>query len=271
VTDAWAEAYLNLLGVKGREPAWETLVELSQAHERVVFTNAASLIRRAATPHGDVPAMDLDAMLADWQAQGPGGVCYETASMASRLLQGMGFDSQDVLSDIVIPGEHQANMVTLAGRRFLLDFGNGGPFFAPIPMDEGPVEIDHGRLGYRFAREAGGRLVQYQRSAGGWQPFATYVEAVPSADDLAETYQLHHRLPARSFVMGNFTLVQMRDGETLALRDHTFSHYKHSGKTLRRIEDIDAYRGLIRDEFGLPGFPVEEALAAWSKVTGATV
>jgi hypothetical protein len=74
-----------------------------------------------------------------------------------------------------------------------------------------------------------------------------------------------------SFVMGNFVLVQMLDGEVKALRDHTFNHYKASGKTSRQVQGIDAYRGVIRDEFGLENYPVEEALAAWSKVTGGTI
>ena len=29
----WLESYLNLLGIKGREPTLETLTELAKAHE----------------------------------------------------------------------------------------------------------------------------------------------------------------------------------------------------------------------------------------------
>src|SRR6478672_4399420 len=257
----WIERYLRLLGVKGREPTFETLTELAKAHERVAFTNAASLIRKAATPQGPVPAMDTGEFLDAWYAECPGGVCYETTSMAADLLRGMGFDSHVVLGAIDGPRAHQANVVKVDGRRFLLDLGNGGPFFLPIPIDEWPVEIDYGVLGYRFARQAGGQLVQYRRMEGGWQGFAFYEDDVAQPDQLAEAYQHHHRLPAKSFVMGNFVLVQMGGGELKALRDHTFSHYRASGKVSREVHGTDAYRGVIRDEFGLENYPVDAALA----------
>jgi arylamine N-acetyltransferase len=149
--------------------------------------------------------------------------------------------------------------------------GNGGPFFFPIPMDEGPVEIDYASLGFRLARDENGQFVQYRRIDGVWQGFAFYEEDAANDEQRAEAFQHHHRLPAKSFVMGAFVLVQMRDGELKALRDHTYSHYKRSGKVSREVHGIDAYRGVIRDEFGLANYPVDEALSAWSRVTGGTI
>jgi N-hydroxyarylamine O-acetyltransferase len=269
--NAWLDRYLDLLGIKGREPTFATLTELAMAHEQVVFTNAASLIRKAATSEGPVPPLQHDSFLDAWHTEGPAGVCFETTSMAAELLAGMGFDSHVILGAIDGPRAHQANVVTVDGRRFLLDLGNGGPFFVPIPIDEGPVEIDYASLGFRFARQDDGQLVQYRRIDDAWQPFAWYEDDAADDDQRAEAFQHHHRLPAMSFVMGNFVLVQMGDGELKALRDHTFSHYKRSGKVSREVQGIDAYRGVIRDEFGLPNYPVDAALEAWSKVTGGTI
>ena len=177
-----------------------------------------------------------------------------------------------MLGEIFEPRAHQANIVTVGGKRYLLDLGNGAPFHEPIPIDEGPYEIDFAGLGYRFDRQGpGGQLVQSRHIDGAWQPFALYEGEAATSVERAEAFQIHHELPARSFVMNTFTLVQVRDHDLLALRDHSFSHYKPGGKITREVHGIDAYRGLIRDEFGLPNYPVDAALAAWTRVTGATI
>jgi N-hydroxyarylamine O-acetyltransferase len=272
MTNDWLERYLDLLGIKGRQPTLETLTELARAHRRVVFANGPSLIRKAATRDGPVPALDTDATLGAWQQQGPGGVCYEIATMAGDLLAGLGFESHVVLGSIDGPRAHQANVVTVDGRRFLLDLGNGAPLFEPIPIDEGPQEIDYAGLGYRFDRQGPDeQLVQSRHIEGEWRPFALYENEAATPAQRVEAFQHHHTLPARSFVMSTFTLVQTREAEVLALRDHTFTHYKPSGKTSRVVEGVDAYRGLVQDGFGLSEFPLDEALAAWSRITGATI
>jgi arylamine N-acetyltransferase len=272
MTNDWLETYLSLLGVNGRTPTLETLTELARAHKRVVFSNAASLQRKAATPTGAVPDMDNSTTLEAWQSEGSGGVCYEVATMLEGLLDGLGFESYNVLGEIFEPRAHQANIVTVEGKRYLLDLGNGAPFIEPIPIDDGPYEIDFAGLGYRFDRQGSdGRLVQSRHIDGAWQPFALYEGEAAKPTERAEAFQLHHELPARSFVMASFTLVQVRDGDLLAVRDHTFNHYKPSGRTTREVHGVDAYRGLIRDEFNLPDYPVDEALAAWAGVTGATI
>src|SRR5262245_29351988 len=100
VNDGWLDAYLTLLGIEGRTPDLATLTEVAKAHEQVAFANAASLIRKAATPEGPVPALELGDFLDAWQAQGPGGVCYETTAMAHELLTGLGFDAHVILGAI---------------------------------------------------------------------------------------------------------------------------------------------------------------------------
>jgi arylamine N-acetyltransferase len=272
MTNGWLERYLTLLDIKGRTPTLATLTELASAHRRIVFSNAASLQRKAATPDGPVPGMDSDSTLNAWQSEASGGVCYEVATMLEGLLGGLGFESYNVLGEIFEPRAHQANIVTVAGKRYLLDLGNGAPFYEPIPIDDGPYEIDFAGLGYRFDRQGpDGQLVQSRHIDGAWQPFALYEGEAATPTVRAEAFQLHHELPARSFVMASFTLVQVRDNDLLALRDHTFNHYKPGGRTTRELHGVDAYRGLIRDEFGLPNYPVDEALAAWTQVTGATI
>ena len=113
--------------------------------------------------------------------------------------------------------------------------------------------------------------MQSRRIEGEWRPFAFYESEAATPTQRAEAFQLHHTLPPQSFVMRSFTLVQIRPGEVLALRDHTFTHYKASGKTSRQVEGIDAYRGVIRDEFGLANVPCRRGAGGVGRVTGATI
>ena len=268
----WLERYLDLLGIKGREPTFETLREVASAHKRVSFANAPSLLRKAATPHGPVPALNNDEVLTAWSTTFAGGVCYELSAMVRDLLQGLNFDAYVVMASIQNPRLHHANIVRLGDQRFLLDLGNGAPLFEPIPIDEGPQEIEFAGLAYRFERLGDeGALTQSRWIDGQWKPFASYEAEPATVEDQLEGFQSHHQLPAKSFVMQNFTLVQTGEDAVLALVNHTFTYYKRSGKVSRDVQGIDAYRGVIRAEFGLAAYPVDEALAAWSKVTGATI
>jgi arylamine N-acetyltransferase len=273
VNQDWLESYLALLGIAGRLPTIETLAEVAHAHQQVLFANARSLLRRAATPHGDVPGFQLEELLASWHSQGAGdGVCYEVATMVDALLEGLGFESHVVLGNVVGPRSHSANVVELEGRRFLLDLGNGAPLFEPIPLDEGPYEIDFVGLGYRFERQGPRQeLVQSRFIQGQWQPFVRYESGAAAPEERIEAFQMHHELPARSFVMSTFTLIQTRPDEVLALRDDTFTRYRRSGKVSRQVNGNDQYAGLIRDELGLPHFQVDAALDAWRRVTGGTI
>lgn len=272
MNDDWIENYLGMLGIERGLPTFATLQELAGAHRQILFANGRSLIRKAGTPEGDVREFQVDDLLGSWRAQGTGdGVCYEVATMVEALLTGLGFENHVILGNVVGPRSHSANVVSLDGREFMLDLGNGAPLFEPIPMDEA-CEIEFAGLGYRFDRQGPQQqLVQSRFIEGEWRPFVRYDSGPATAEERVDAFQMHHVLPAISFVMSTFTLVQTRPGEVLALRDHTFTHYRSSGKTSREVSGMDAYRGLVRDGFGLANYPIDDALRAWSQVTGATI
>lgn len=267
MADDWTVRYLGLLGVQRLPPSRQRLDAIVRAHRSITFENVSSLIRRHATGAGPVPPLDLDDVLASWTGRAAGGVCYEFGSMLNRLLAELGYTVYPVLARISFPGSHSALMAELDGHQWLVDVGNGQPILEAIPVDE-PFEIDRAGLRYRFRRDPGtGKLVQDRWVDGGFKPFVVYELTAATPAEMEASYQRHHALPPKTFVMENFRLVRIADDEVLQLRDHEFTTWRAGGKTVERVEDFVRYRDLVAGPFRLPGMDVERGLAAWRAVT----
>lgn len=265
----WTSRYIAMLGLERVAPSRAALDAIVRAHRSITFECVSSLMRRHAAGAGPVPPLDLDQVLASWEAHAAGGVCYEFGSMLERLLADLGYTVYPVLAQISFPGSHSALIAELDGRRLLVDVGNGQPILEAIDVDE-PFEFERAGLRYRFHRERPtGKLVQDRWVDGGFKPFVTY-ELTPATDEEMEaSYQRHHALPPMTFVMQNFRLVRCADDEVIQLRDHEFSRWTAGGKTTETVAGLDRYRGLVAGAFGLPGMDVERGLAAWAAITGA--
>jgi arylamine N-acetyltransferase len=162
-------------------------------------------------------------------------------------------------------------MVELDGRQLLVDVGNGQPILEAIPADA-PFEIHRAGLSYRFRQDPDtGKLVQDRQVGGTFQPFVTYEIEPATAEEIEASYQRHHAIPARTFVMQNFRLVRIADDEILQLRDHEYTTYRTTGKVVEEVRDPARYRELIAGPFRLPGMDVDRGLRAWSALTGAVV
>ena len=191
----WAERYLSLIGVEEEAPGLEGLGRLVRAHvQNVPFENSGSLLRRHEAGVGPVRAIDSETLLASWEARRSGGVCFEHAEMFGRLLVELGYAVTPIAGEISFPGSHQALVVDLGGARWLVDVGNGAPFFEPIPLDR-PLEIHRLGLGFRFAVDPGdpGVWIQERATEGGWKPYCRYILRPQSPQDREVAYQRHHR------------------------------------------------------------------------------
>jgi arylamine N-acetyltransferase len=209
--------------------------------------------------------LDREAELEAWVARRGGGMCFEVVDMFGTLLAGLGFQAYPVLGTISFVGAHQAVLVEFDEARYLVDAGNGAPFFEPIPLHQPDreVEISYVGLRYRF-RAARGRpdaWIQDRWIEGAWQPFCTY-DLGPATDALRhEAYQRHHRI-GQSWVVDNLTLVRCTDSEVWSLRDDRLTHYTSSGKSTGTLTSSEAYRRAAADLFDLPAAPIEQALEA---------
>jgi arylamine N-acetyltransferase len=224
-------------------------------------------LRKQANPVGPVPPLDPEAVLAAWERRAGSGVCFEIADMVHRLLTALGYRTRVTLGTVGMgwPGGHQAVVVTLDGRSFLVDVGNGAPFFEPIPLD-GTVEVWHVGLGYRFRPgDDADRWRQDRCIDGEWQPFCTYDLRPGGAADRDAGYQRHH-VPGESWVVGSVLLVRCAADAVSVLRDATLTRYMVGGKTVEAIQDPVDYPRIAAELFGSPTLPIQEARAARARI-----
>ncbi len=262
----WIARYLRLLGVEREAPSLAALRRLTRAHVLAVpFENITALRRRRGNLGRPVPPPDPEALLTSWGQEQLGGVCFDITLMAGRLLAGLGYRARPVMGTISFAGSHQCVQVELDGERFLVDVGNGAPFFAPIPVQGEPV-VRAGGLAYRFRPGEEPETCWQDRGIGGvWTPFCCYDLGPPDLAIRESAYQRHHT-PGQSWVVDSLTLIRCEPEQVLSLRDDELTRFTPDGK--QRVPMAD-YGRLLREEFGLPNFPIDEGLQAWQELRRA--
>jgi arylamine N-acetyltransferase len=259
----WLRRYLDLLGGEQAAPSLAALTRLTRAHlHRVPFENVTSILRRSAVAGvAPVPPLDPGAILEAWTARAGGGLCFEVAAMFGRLLRGLGYRAHTVLAFITFPGSHQAVLVELDEGRFLVDLGNGAPFFVPIPLD-GPVELRRAGLTNRFRPDETNGWVQERWIDDAWSVFCRYDLQPSSAEARAAAYQRHH-IRGASWVVDRLTLIRCEEDEVWTLRDNQLSHFTVAGQTVESVTaEPDAYERLAADVFHLPALDIAGARMA---------
>ncbi len=157
-----------------------------------------------------------------------------------------------------------------AGARWLVDAGNGAPFFDPVPLDR-PFEIRRAGLGYRFHADAAdaGTWVQERALEDGWRPFCRYPLQPQSQADREIAYQRHHR-PRETWVTNAIVLVRSGEDEVFAFRNGDQTRYRAEGKVTKRVQEPGEWArlpGLV----GLPALPVAAAARAWAAINGQPI
>jgi arylamine N-acetyltransferase len=262
----WLTSYLSVLGLEPQPPSLELLRKLTRAHVlRIPFENITSILRRASAGDADVAPLDRHSVLQSWAARRGGGVCFEVVDMVGALLDALGFEQHAVLATISFVGSHQANLVTLNGARYLIDAGNGAPFFEPVPIlpDGTPVEVHHAGLSYRFRPDIDRPrdLIQERWVEAEWRPFCTYPLEPASHAGRREAYRRHHTR-GQSWVVDNLTLIRSTETDVWSLRDDRVTHYTDDGKQTFEVGSGAEYERLVAETFGLPEAPIGRALKA---------
>jgi len=260
---SWIARYLDFLGLDPAPPPdLATLRRITRVHlERVPFESVTSVLRRRASTDERVPPLDSEAMLDAWIDRRSGALCFEATEMVARLLAELGFDAYPVLGQISFPGSHQGVLVTIDGVRYLVDVGNGAPFFDPIPLDT-TFEVHRAGLAYRFHNDGPNVSVQDRWIEGEWKPFCRYALERPDPVVREAAYQQHHVIGC-SWVVDTITLIRSSDDEVWSLRDRQLTHLTVDGKTVSTIEDAEReYPRLASETFHLPALPIVEGFHA---------
>lgn len=265
-SEHWLDGYLALLGIERQPPSLDYLRRLTRAHVlRVPFANVTSILRRASAGDAPVPPLERSAALGAWTDRRGGGVCFEVTDMFGTLLSALGFPAHPVLATISFPGSHQGVVVNVDGQRYLVDAGNGAPFFEPIPVfDPHPLVISQAGLSYRFhpKPDTADCWVQDRLIDGAWQPFCTYDLAAATDAARQSAYERHH-LRGHSWVVDELRVVRCTDAEVWTLRAGALTHFAADGsKSVRELSSAADVRAIVADVFDLPNAPIEAALNA---------
>lgn len=262
----WVERYLACLGLRAEPPGRDALVRLTEAHlSAVPFENASAILRRHAHPDGPVPALDPDDVLAGWEQARAGAICFVAAEMAGRLLVSLGYRAHLVLGFISFPGSHQAVVVDLDDRRWLVDVGNGTPFFEPIPLDR-TVEVRRAGLAYRFrSDETPHGWLQERWIDDAWTPFCRYDLSEADPSDVEAAYQRHHTI-GESWVVDDLKLIRCEPDRLSMFRAGELTTFTPSGKHTEHARPTPT----IAARFGMPNLPLADAAAAVAARTPAS-
>ena len=257
----WVDRYLALLGEPTAAPSLPFLSALIRAQFRAVtFENVTSLLRRAATPDGPVPSLDPEALLANWEAERGGGVCYEISAMFHRLIRALGYDAELVLAQISIPDGHQALQVRLDGARYLVDVGTGSPIFRPIPLTS-TTEFRHAGLSYRFRADEPGHWLQERLFDGEWKQTCRYDLSPLDPERQYIAYQ-HHQTPGATWVLDKIRLIRCEDDVVYSLTGPELTTVTTAGKRTDQLTTLAAYASLAAETFGLSRLPLTDAADA---------
>lgn len=126
--------YLNILGVPKREPSFNALTELVEAHlVRVPFESISKLYYKKHVGLSGLP--DLELYLDGIERYNFGGTCYPNNIHLNQLLAHLGYRVRLCGADMNNPDVHVVSMVDVEGREYLVDAGYAAPFLAPLPRD----------------------------------------------------------------------------------------------------------------------------------------
>mgnify|MGYP000923762104 FL=1 len=260
--DLWTDRYLTLLDVPAAEPSMDHLTSLIDAQFRTIpFENITSLSRRLDTGTGLVPDLDLDQLLANWEAKSGGGVCYEIVTMFHQLLLNLGYDAHLILAQISFPDGHQALLVNLDGTDWLVDVGTASPVFRPITL-QGPDAIACAGVDFRFrADETDPRYWLQERLIDGeWKRSCRYDLEPPTEERRIAAYQLHHTIGS-SWVVDTLRMACWRNNIGYSISGNQLTILKESGKHLVSLDSPEQYRDIVSrpEAYNVPNLPIDRA------------
>jgi amide synthase len=191
------ETYLDHIGGTGVAPVADlaTLRDIHRRHQmRFHYDNG--FIRTT-----DFVEFDADTVFDAVVRKGRGGICTDLNLLFHRLLGELGYDVKLLSASMQLAGcgwgpdvEHMVMMVTLDGRDWLVDVGNGGISIAdPLPLSGETVTQQgvgfrvtssgsHHRLEYRTRHKPwrnAYRFTTQARDPGDWRVLADLIAAQP--------------------------------------------------------------------------------------------
>ena len=198
----------------------------------------------------------LDAFFDKIVGQRRGGFCYELNGLFAWLLEQLGF-SVTLLSarvwDGAHPGpefDHMTLVVSLEGRAFIADVGFGDSFLEPLRLIDSEIAV-HRATAYRITG-AHPELVLESRSGGDtdWQRQYVFSLTPRRLSDFSGMCEHHQTSPASHFTRKSICSLATPEGR-VSLSGRRAIVTTASGRVERPIADVEEYRTLLAEWFGM--------------------
>ncbi|WP_167193910.1 arylamine N-acetyltransferase family protein [Brevibacterium pigmentatum] len=248
--------------------------ELLAAHVRsICFENLDVIAARAAGESRSIPT-DLDSLWAKLLDAGRGGYCHEHATLIRAVLRELGLSAHPVLARVHLgdgrtaPGglTHQATIVDLGGRRFLVDpgFGGGTPQAAlALDAESKPRKTEYGE--HRLV-PADTALEPPMRAEAEWalqsrtnadQSFRTayaFADVPREQADLEVSNWFTATKPGTRFTGAPVVARTLGNGGKVSLEGRQLHRVRPGGepeRLERTVTDAADFAVVLREEFGL--------------------
>ena len=245
-----ARAYLRRLGLKNPpRPDFAGLQTLFHAQLRAIpFENFDVLLGRPI-------CLDKEAIFAKLVHRRRGGYCFELNGLFLHALHAFGFAARPLLARVCRDGlllgrGHQVSLVTLGGRRWLLDVGFGGPHLpGPMPLTlHRPLDGAHERFRLTAAPPYG--IMLQQEKAEAWSDLYCFDLCHVCEGDIAYANHYTSTHPASFFTTHRVAAVATAHGK-ITLLDTALRHISGEGEELIEIAEGEDYLATLRRFFAI--------------------
>ncbi|GAA0361490.1 arylamine N-acetyltransferase [Bacillus horti] len=259
----WASNYLRVLGLSQKEPTYDYLVQLCQAHlSTLPFENISKMLyyRDQAKNNFIIPSIETFVEHADTYSFG--GTCYTLNSHFQHLLDYLGFSCYLVM----LGNEHMGIVVQLDCEKVYVDCGAAAPIFKPVRFEsnhQNVSEFADDRVhilpvnpqlsSYKYVR-----YTQGKQSGRDWDFKADQKQTIQDFQDVIQAANK----PGTTFMkILRCQLWQTDKGRSVSLINNQFSIRHSDGRvekhTLQTTSEIEA---VLEKEFLLPKLPVRKAI-----------
>ena len=252
----------------------DLLDELLTAHVRAIcFENLDVIAARAAGEERGIPT-DLDTLTAKLLEAGRGGYCHEHATLIRAVLRELGLSAHPILARVHLGGgrtapgglTHQATIVDLGDRRFLVDpgFGGGTPQVAlALDVQSEPRTSEHGEhrlvpadavLEPAMRAEAEWALQSRTRSDQEFRTVYAFADVPREQADLEVSNWFTATKPCTRFTSAPVVARTLGNGGKVSLEGRHLRSLRPGGESEsleRTVTDAADFAAALREEFAL--------------------
>ena len=184
-----------------------------------------------------------------------GGYCFELNGLLLQALQSFGFEARALLGRVHLTGtptgrSHQVTLVTLAGKRWLVDlgFGAGSP---PIPLPliyETPVSI--GNKCFQFIDDPLFGYMLQRKEEGEWKNAYSFDLNHVCQGDLAHGNHYTSTSKKSFFTTSRVAALPIENG-MLSLFNHQLKKVINGQEQITVLKENPSYLTTVEKEFGI--------------------